>query len=120
MHDCAILNFNSGIPQLCKHNIIILSYRLYQTCISGRVKGKFLFCTDSNDFVELDNLTLTIPSSTPVGTSTCQSVTILGDDTLESNELFTVTLYPVNPRDSITGSNTSTVTILDDGDGTLL
>lgn len=72
---------------------------------------------DSNDFVELDNLLLTIPSSSVVGDSTCQSVTIVGDDVLESDEIFTVILYPMNPEDSITGSNTSTVTILNDGDG---
>ena len=72
---------------------------------------------DSNDFVELENLLLTIPSSSAVGDSTCQSVTIVGDDVLESDEIFTVILYPVNPEDSINGSSTSTVTILNDGDG---
>jgi len=72
---------------------------------------------DSNDFVELENLLLTILSSSVVGDSVCRSVTIVGDDVLESDEIFTVILYPVNPEDSIMGSNTSTVTILNDGDG---
>ena len=70
-----------------------------------------------NDFEPLDNLILTIPSSTSVGVEQCQSVTIVGDNIRESDEMFQVLVTPVNSEDSITGPDTVTVTILDDGDG---
>ena len=60
---------------------------------------------------------LTIPSSTSVGINQCQSVTIVGDNIRESDEMFQILVTPVNPEDSITGPDTVTVTILDDGDG---
>ena len=65
----------------------------------------------------LDNLILIIPSSTSVGGEQCQSVTIVGDNIRESDEMFQVLVTPVNPEDSITGPDTVTVTVLDDGDG---
>ena len=60
---------------------------------------------------------LIIPSSSSVGVVWCQSVTIVGDNIRESDEMFQVLVTPVNAKDSIIGPDMVTVTILDDGDG---
>ena len=60
---------------------------------------------------------LIIPSSSSVGVDRCQSVTIVGDNIRESDEMFQVLATPVNAKDSIVGPDTVTVTIVDDGDG---
>ena len=60
---------------------------------------------------------LIIPSSSSVGVDWCQSVTIVGDNIRESDEMFQVLATPVNAKDSIIGPDTVTVTIVDDGDG---
>ena len=49
----------------------------------------------------------------------CTSVRVRGDQIRENNETFTVRFQASNPLDIIEGSNTLTVTILDDGDGEL-
>ena len=57
-----------------------------------------------------------IPSTTTQGESVCvTAITILGDDTVEGNETFRVTLQPTNPNDMVpTSRSTATVTIVDD------
>ena len=60
---------------------------------------------------------LIIPFSSSVGVDRCQSVTIVGDNIRESDEMFQVLATPVNAKDSIIGPDTVTVTIVDDGDG---
>ena len=75
--------------------------------------------TDASDFQPLSEV-LTIPSTTTVGTTVCQNitVTILGDTVEEGDESFTVTVSATSPN-TITPITAATVTILDDGDGTL-
>ena len=73
------------------------------------------FCAGTSDFVPLIDQMLVL---TTVGEAVCQSITIVGDDQMEEDEMFTVTVVPNNPLDTIV-SDTVTVTILDDGDGTL-
>ena len=53
------------------------------------------------------------------GSTVCQTVNIIGDDFLEENESFTIVATPENARDVLLGSPTVTITILNDGDGTL-
>lgn len=75
--------------------------------------------TDASDFQPLSEV-LTIPSTTTVGTTVCQNitVTILGDTVEEGDESFTVTVSATSPN-TITPTTAATVTILDDGDGML-
>ena len=56
-----------------------------------------------------------IPNATTVGEAVCTNITILGDDIKEGNETFTITVLVISP-DSIRGPNTTTITIVDDGD----
>lgn len=60
-----------------------------------------------------------IPSTTAQGEGVCvAAITILGDDTVEGNETYHVTIQPTNPNDIVPRSrSTAAVTIVDD-DGT--
>ena len=69
------------------------------------------------DFILLER-EVVVPSTTAQGEGVCvAAITILGDDIVEGNETFRVTIQPINPNDIIsTSGNTSTITI-DDDDG---
>ncbi len=60
-----------------------------------------------------------IPSTTRSIDLACYNLTIIGDDDQELNETFMVTASTINDADQIYGSDTVTITILQDGDGTL-
>ena len=76
-------------------------------------------CADASDFYSLVDERLTIPPATLRGQSVCQPVTIFGDDILEANETFTITISLTNSIDRLLGLNTTLVTILND-DRTLI
>ena len=63
------------------------------------------------------NEQFTIPSSSPLNQDICFDLNINGDLIRESDETFTVTVTVGNSNDVIIGSNTVTVTIVDDNDG---
>jgi len=67
------------------------------------------------DFILLER-EVVVPSTTVRGEGMCvAAITILGDDIVERNETFHVTIRPTNPNDIIsTSGNTSTITIVDD------
>ena len=67
------------------------------------------------DFVLLEG-EVVVPSTTVQGEGVCvAAINILGDDIVERNETFRVTIQPTNPNDIIsTSGNTSTITIVDD------
>jgi len=66
----------------------------------------------------LENLLLTFPSNSAVGTSMCGSVTIVGDDIVENDEVFQVLVTPDDSDDQITGTPRFTITITSEsGDG---
>ena len=66
----------------------------------------------------LDNQMLIIPSSTSVGVDQCQSVTIVGDNIRESDEMFQVLVTPADSDDTVAGSSTFNITINSEpGDG---
>ena len=80
----------------------------------------FLYCLGPNDFVALDNQLLTIPSSTTLGVNECQTVTIVGDNIMENNEMFQVVVTPVDSDDQVSGTPRFTITITSEpGDGML-
>ena len=66
-----------------------------------------------SDFQALSDQTLTIPSTTIVGSSVCQLISIIGDTVEEDDESFTVTASVVSP-DIFTSPVTATVIILND------
>jgi len=70
------------------------------------------------DFVLLER-EVVVPSTTVRGEGVCvAAITILGDDIVEGNETFRVTIQPTNPYDTVpTSGSTANVTIVDD-DGT--
>ena len=72
---------------------------------------------DASDFQPLSEV-LIIPSTSTVGATVCQNITItiLGDTLEEGDESFTVTVSATSPN-TITPTTAATVTILDDGDG---
>ena len=74
---------------------------------------------DASDFQPLSEI-LSIPSTTTVGATVCQNITItiLGDTLEEGDESFTVTVSATSPN-IITPTTAATVTIVDDGDGML-
>ena len=72
---------------------------------------------DANDFFPLANEQFAIPSSSPLNQDTCFDLNINGDLIREPDETFTVTVTVGNSNDVIIGSNTVTVTIVDDNDG---
>ena len=61
---------------------------------------------------------LIIPSSSSVGAERCQSVTIVGDNIRESDEMFQVSVTPADSDDTVAGSSTFSITINSEpGDG---
>jgi len=78
----------------------------------------FLHNLGPNDYVALDNLRLTIPSNSAVGASACGSVTIVGDDIAENEEVFQVLVITDDSDDQISGTPRFTITITSEsGDG---
>jgi len=78
----------------------------------------FLHNLGPNDFVALDNLLLTFPSNSAVGASVCESVTIVGDNIMENDEVFQVLVSSDDSDDQITGTPRFTITITSEsGDG---
>jgi len=78
----------------------------------------FLHNLGPNDFVALDNLLLTFSSNSAVGTSMCGSVTIVGDNIVENEEMFQVMVTPDDSDDQIVGTSHFTITIASEpGDG---
>ena len=62
---------------------------------------------------------MTIPSNSAVGASACGSVTIVGDDIVENDEVFQVLVTPEDSDDQISGTPRFTITITSEsGDGT--
>ena len=62
---------------------------------------------------------MTIPSNSAVGASACGSVTIVGDDIVENDEVFQVMVTPDDSDDQIAGTPRFTITITSEsGDGT--
>ena len=78
------------------------------------IKYTYVFTSGTSDF-QLLSYEIVIPSTTAVGTSVCQPITILGDTVEEEDETFTVTASVTTP-DTVTQPNSITVTIVDDGD----
>ena len=76
-----------------------------------------LWIIDASDFLLLTNKQFIIPSSSLLNQDVCFDLTINGDVIREPDETFTVTVVVGNSNDVIVGSNTVTVTILDDSDG---
>ena len=70
--------------------------------------------TGANDFSQLANEVLTLPSTTAVSTAVCHSITVPGDTIVENNETFTISVETSNSNDAIIGPSTATVTIVDD------
>ena len=66
-----------------------------------------------NDFSQLANEVLTIPSTMAVSTAVCHNITVPGDMMVENNETFTITVETSNPFDVLFGTNIATVTIVD-------
>ncbi len=73
--------------------------------------------TANRDYEPLVNHILRVPDDPPVGSVTCQHITIYGDDIREGNEMFTVHVLALRINDMLTGNNIVTVTIVNDGDG---
>ena len=95
--------------------MLIVYYCYRHDCIHTR--SHINFTSGTSDFQLLFDQ-IVIPSTTAVGTSVCQSITILGDTVEEEDETFTVTASVTSPN-TITQPDTFTVTIVDDGDGML-
>ena len=68
-----------------------------------------------NDYYPFQNRLLIVPSTTPLGGQVCTSIIIIGDDVLESNELFQVAIVPEDIND--TTPPVFRINIADDGDG---
>ena len=67
----------------------------------------------ANDFSQLANEVLSIPSTTAVSTAVCRDIAVTADMIVEENEIFTITVETSNPNDMIIGPSTATVTIVD-------
>ena len=68
-----------------------------------------------NDYYPFQNQLLTVSSTTPLGGQVCTSIIIIGDDILESNELFQVAIVAEDSNDSV--PPVFRINIADDGDG---
>ena len=66
-----------------------------------------------SDFQALSDQTLTIPSTTIVGSSVCQLISITGDTVEEDDERFTITASVATPN-NFTQPVTAIVIILND------
>ena len=68
----------------------------------------------ANDFSQLTNEVLYLPSTTAVSTAVCRDIAVTADMIVEDNEIFTISVQSSNPNDVIMGLTTATVTIVDD------
>ena len=68
----------------------------------------------ANDFSQLTNEVLSLPSTTAVSTAVCCDIAVTADMIVEDNEMFTISVETSNPSDVIMGLTTATVTIVDD------
>ena len=68
----------------------------------------------ANDFSQLTNEVLSLPSTTAVSTAVCRDIAVTADMIVEENEMFTISVQSSNPYDVIMGPTTATVTIMDD------
>lgn len=91
--------------------INVLCISMLNSCMS------LVLQSDASDFLTLSNEQFTVPSTAPLNQDVCFDLTINGDEIREGNETFTVAVLVGNSNDIIVGSNTVTVTILDDNDG---
>ena len=75
--------------------------------------------TDNSDYVPLSEVIVGFPADSSImnGDSVCQTITIIGDDILEGDESFTVSMTPENDLDEIVGPASLTITIEADNDG---
>lgn len=114
------------IKLLCNINIVPLiptpDYTIHSTIIAlprltSVIIISSLLIIDTNDFLPLADEEFIILSTSPLNQDICFDLTINGDVIREPNEAFTVTVTVGNSNDVIVGSNTVTVTILDDNDG---
>ena len=69
----------------------------------------------NNDYFPIQNQSLTIPSSTPIGGQVCTPIIIIGDDIRELSELFQVVFTATDDNDVVPA--VFRITIADDGDG---
>ena len=67
----------------------------------------------ANDFSQLTNEVLSLPSTTAVSTAVCRDIAVTADMIVEDNEIFTISVQSSNPNDVIMGLTTATVTIVD-------
>ena len=75
----------------------------------------FYTVVSDNDYYPIQNQQLAIPLTTAVGGQVCASIIIIGDDIMESDELFQVVITAVNSNDAVPA--VFRITIADDGDG---
>ena len=68
----------------------------------------------ANDFSQLTNEVLSLPSTTAVSTAVCRDIAVNSDMIVEDNEIFTISVQTSNPNDVIMELTTATVTIVDD------
>ena len=68
----------------------------------------------ANDFSQLTNEVLSLPSTVAVSTAVCRDIAVTADIIVEDNEIFTISVQSSNPNDVIMGLTTATVTIVDD------
>ena len=68
----------------------------------------------ADDFSQLTNEVLSLPSTTAVNTAVCRDIGVTADMIVEENEIFTISVETSNPNDVIMGPTTATVTIIDD------
>ncbi len=73
-----------------------------------------LYCTDGSDFVVVINKTLVFPPGFVNTRIKCEDIIIIGDTVPEPVELFTYTLTPVHPLDTIMGPRSVSVIIQND------
>lgn len=97
-------------PLTFKLVVVSCKYLLYLNCFSH---------ADENDYTPLSGEIVTFPADPdlPLGSTACQTVSIIGDDIREENETFIVIISPQNDMDNVIGMENMTITIQDDGDG---
>ena len=73
----------------------------------------FFSYTGANDFSQLTNEVLSLPSTMAVSTAVCRDIAVTADMIVEENEIFTISVQTSNPNDVIMGLTTATVIIVD-------
>lgn len=97
------------------------TYIAYTTVAAHKSPFPCFSCADEDDYTSLSGEIVRFPadSDLPLNTTTCQTVSITGDDIREKNETFTVMVTPEHDFDKVIGIQNLTITIQDDGDGNL-